>query len=56
MLGQEAVERYNLLFKEFERFLTRPLTMKEKTFLKWMATHDIEMEYFRKQTSITSSS
>ncbi|MCK6257614.1 hypothetical protein M1K46_10685 [Fictibacillus sp. WQ 8-8] len=44
MLDQEEFKRYNLLFKEFEQFLTRPLTKKEKDFIKWIVKNDMSIE------------
>ncbi|UJL46151.1 hypothetical protein KFZ58_17610 [Virgibacillus sp. NKC19-16] len=32
--------RYNALSKEFEEGLRRPLTAKEKNFLKWLVTKE----------------
>ncbi|MDM5199621.1 hypothetical protein QUF84_16725 [Fictibacillus enclensis] len=45
MLDQEEVKRYNLLFKEFQQFLTRPLTKKEKDFIKWIVKNDMSIEH-----------
>lgn len=44
MLDTEEFKRYNLLFKEFEQFLTRPLTSKEKDFIKWIVKNDLSIE------------
>jgi hypothetical protein len=46
-MTEEEMKQYNALFKEFQSFLNRPLTEKEKRFIKWMVNRSIEMEYYK---------
>ncbi|RBW68087.1 hypothetical protein [Bacillus taeanensis] len=49
-MNKEEMKRYNTLFCEFQDFLNRPLTMKEKNFLKWIVKKKITVEELSKNS------
>jgi hypothetical protein len=46
-MTEKEMKRYNTLFIEFQNFLGRPLTEKEKEFVKWMIKRNIEIEHYK---------
>jgi hypothetical protein len=46
-MTEKEIKRHNTLFVEFQNFLGRSLTKKEKEFIKWMIKRNIEFEHYK---------
>ncbi|RBW71046.1 hypothetical protein [Bacillus taeanensis] len=46
LMSREQMRRYNKLFLDFQGFFNRPLTHKERNFIKWIVVKEIEVEPF----------
>jgi hypothetical protein len=55
LMSREQMRRYNKLFLDFQRFFNRPLTHKERKFIKWVVIKEIEIEPFSLSSEQTVS-